>query len=239
MRKELGLGFALVILSSLFTFSAVADELVAELEMADGLNCPCKTEVVVPPPPPPPPPSSPAKYYGEAEVFGLSKRLLDGGDNVTSKGSVLAGPFDTGSTIRDIGDATEEYRFGGGRLTIGRVLNDRDSAELTLMGFSHDYGSSITDPGFSDINIGFLQPPGFIQVPLGLEFAEVASQSLDYDTQLISGELNYRRQLSRILSTLAGVRYAYFADDLHFVSVDTTDGTGIHNIDAENHLIGF
>ena len=87
MKKIFCSTAGIVLLSSLFAISAIADETVAELKMADGLDCPCKAEVEIPPPPPPPtPPPAQTSYYGGLEAFGLNKHMLDGGDNVTSKG---------------------------------------------------------------------------------------------------------------------------------------------------------
>jgi len=231
-------------LIGLFTANwAVADEAVPELQMADGLNCPCKTEVEVPPPPPPPPPP-PSKnpYYGSLEAFGLMKHLLDGGDNVTSVGDANpAGPFATNSTLRDIDDATEEYRMGGGRLTVGRYWDDRNALEFTAMGFSHNSDSFIEDTtGNNDINAAFMRMDGFIPIfDLGGESFATDSQRLDSDTLLISGELNHRIDLNKMFSTTHGIRYVYFEDDIHFVSETPAEGTGVLDLDATNHLIGL
>lgn len=243
MKKIFCSTAGIVLLSSLFAISAIADETVAELKMADGLDCPCKAEVEIPPPPPPPtPPPAQTSYYGGLEAFGLNKHMLDGGDNVTSKGGGNpAGPFATGSTLREIDDATEEFRMGGGRLTVGRYWDDRNALEFTAMGFSHNSDSFIEDTtGNNDIDAAFIEPPpGFILPPFGAEFANANSQRLDSDTLFISGELNHRIDLNRMFSTTHGIRYAYFEDDIHFVSEVPGFGTGVHDLNATNHLIGL
>ena len=244
MKKILCSTTGIILLSSIFSLSAIADETVEELQMAEGLNCPCKAEVEVPPPPPPPPPP-PSKnpYYGGLEAFGLSKNMLDGGDNVTSKGSPLAGPFATDSTLRNIDDATEEFRMGGGRLTVGRYWDDRNALEFTAMGFTHNSDSFVEDTtGNNDINAAWENTGGGF-LPAGAifahEFENANSQRLDSDTMFISGELNHRIDLNRMFSTTHGIRYAYFGDDIHFVSQDPVDGTGVLDLDATNHLIGL
>ncbi len=133
--------------------------------------------------------------------------------------------------------------MGGGRLTVGRVLNEKESMEFTAMGFNHNSDSLILDPVHQDISAvwedtggGFL-PAGLFGI--GSEFEEAFSQSIDYDTRFISAELNHRIHLNRMFSTIHGIRYAYFGDDLHFLSEDGFDDPGILNIDGNNHMIGI
>ncbi|MGV7221996.1 MAG: hypothetical protein ACQ9MH_10750 [Nitrospinales bacterium] len=237
----------IVLISFSGAVNTFADEIVAELELADGLNCPCKAEVIAPPPPPPPPapPAAPANYYREAEVFGLSKHLLDGGNNVTSKGHFGNGPFATDVPILRIDDATEQWKMGGGRMTIGRFLDDQNAVEFTAMGFSHESHSFVVNPnpGGEDINAAFINTSGsFLPNSLLNRFTDAHSQSLNNDTRFISAELNLRRQVASWFSVLAGVRYAYFGDDLNLVSEDNGvlhAQRGVLNIDGSNHLVGL
>jgi hypothetical protein len=243
MKKLFGLISSLVLFCFFNAVNVTADEIVTELQLADGLNCPCKAETIAPPPPPAPP-AAPANYYREAEVFGLSKHLLDGGNNVTSKGDSNAGPFATGVTVRDIDDATEQWKMGGGRMTIGRFLDDQNAVEFTAMGFSHESDSFVLTPNPRDLDAAFSDTPGgfFPTNFINDNFSRSAGQFVDYDSRLISTELNHRIHINDYFSWIHGIRYAYFGDDLHFTSEDSLpvhSNTGILDIDGSNHLVGL
>lgn len=239
MKKLLSWGTCFFLLSGMTAISASADEVVEELLMAEGLNCPCKAEVVAPPPPPPP--ASPVKYYGGLELFGLSKSLLEGGHNVISDGSDNGGPFGTNETLIHVDDATEHFDFGGGRLTVGRVLNDRDAIEFTMMGFSHESSDSIIDDS-DDINAVWEDTAGGF-LPGGIfndNFDRADAQWIDSGTRMVSLEANYRRQLTQIFSAFVGIRYAYLGDDLLLTTDDSgcCNPDGYYDIDGNNHMFG-
>ena len=95
MKKIWGLTACLILLGLVGATGAIADEVDQELIMADGLNCPCKTEVEAPPPPPPPPPPAPSTHdfyigggYGASMMDGCEgdfcKNDLRAHDNVSA-----------------------------------------------------------------------------------------------------------------------------------------------------------
>jgi len=183
-------------------------------------------------------------YYFEAEAFGLLKHLLDGGDTVTTKGDSGAGPFATGATVKDIDDATESFEMGGGRLTMGRVLNERDSVEFSLMGFNHSSHSFIEDPD-TDLDAAFTVSGGFLTDLLCCtEFDGARAQRLDYATLLVSAEFNFRRQVNQMFSILGGIRYVHLSDNLFFTTdddlvIEVVDADGTVDIDGENDMFGL
>ena len=236
MKKILSWGTCFFLLSGIAISANAGDSPI--VLFAEGLNCPCKAEVVAPPPPPP---SNPVSYYGGLELFGLSKSLLEGGDNVTSIGDEGGGPFATGETLRNIDDATEKFDFGGARLTIGRMLNQRDSIELAIMGFRHNADTFIVDnTGSEDIDAVWEQgPQSFLPAAYNAEFSATDSQHIETDTRLISAEINFRRKLSQMFAVFAGLRYAHLGDNLLF-STEGSPGSnfGTLDIDGDNNLIG-
>ncbi|MGV7219979.1 MAG: hypothetical protein ACQ9MH_00485 [Nitrospinales bacterium] len=229
MKKILSWGACFFLLGGVLAISANAGNSTIVL-FAEGMNCPCRAEVVAPPPPPPP--SAPSKYYGGLELFGLTKHLLDGGNNVTTYST------SDGSTLRDIDDATEKFDFGGARLTIGRALDERDAVELSLMGFSHEGASHIMDQG-QFLSAAALRSPGSF-INFNGNFEDAFSQTVNYDTNMISVELNLRRKLNQIFSMIAGARYVHLDDEMQLTSEDEPGvNFGTHNIDGSNNLIGL
>jgi hypothetical protein len=237
MKKLLSWGTCFFLLCGMVAISVSADELDPELLLAEGLNCPCKAETIAPPPPPPPP-ASPAKYYGGLEIFGLTKNLLEGGHNVTTKNN-------DGSVIfRDVDDATERFDFGGGRLTIGRMLDERDAVELTLMGFNHESSSFVSGTGGNgeDLFAAWDNTPGGF-LPAGLfndEFQLAEYQRVNSGTRMGSLEVNYRRLLTPIFSAFVGLRYAYLGDELLMLNDDSENDQvdATYDINGTNHLFG-
>jgi hypothetical protein len=228
MKKLLSWGICFFLLSGMIAINANAGDSPIVL-FAEGLNCPCKAEVSTPPPPPP---SSPVTYYGGLELFGLTKHILDGGDNLASINNF------SGDTLRTVGDATEKFDFGGARLTIGRMLNDRDSVEAAFMGFRHNSASLVTSsPEF--LNAPFASG-GFVTTDITSdEFESAFAQHLESDTRLISAEVNLRRKLTQMFSVFAGIRFAHLGDNLRFTNEDEPNSNiATLDIRGDNNLIG-
>jgi hypothetical protein len=137
-------------------------------------------------------------------------------------------------------DSVNPSMEAGVEITLGIYKDDLTACELTYFGLHHwSDSASVVDVGrrlqapFS--NFGFYKDTfDFLN-----DFFDAHEQGVTYSSDLHNVELNVRRQLTSTITSICGLRYIDYDEEMHFYSIAANSDVGIYNVDVVNRMLGL
>ena len=178
-------------------------------------------------------PATSADWYGAFKPFIYSSNL-DGTNNLVNPSSSINRASD------EIDDSSpNDLKIKGAQLTLGRNFDETSSAELTMMNLNSD-----TTPVPSLIGSNKALPSllnGNLITAIVMDgFRRSLPESMEYDTEFIGAELNYRHKAAALWSFMSGFRYMYLGEELNQSAPGSRSlqSNRLHGVEAESHYFG-
>ena len=175
-------------------------------------------------------------WYGAFKPFFYASDLSHFGKNPLPARS--AGPLTEGA-MSAVNNPSDAVSIAGAELTLGRRLDESSSAELTLTKLRSGAASLPSLIGSSK-SLPTLFNGNFITAIVMDGFRRSLPESMEYDTEFISAELNYRRQAAALWSFMGGFRYMYLGEELDQSAPGNhvLQPNRLYGVDSESHFIG-
>lgn len=161
--------------------------------------------------------SCPSFWYGQLEAV-FARR--DDSNLAQVTGSLVLGEFDWHT---------------GARLTVGRQADCLEALELVYTGINNWEASDSITSALPTLQSAFNGSGGIFDLD---DFSNATSQSVTYETNFNSFELNRRRWGWDIISTVFGFRYINLEEQFNLLS-SPGPTFGQYNVKADNNLFGF
>lgn len=178
-------------------------------------------------------PAASMDWYGSFKPFIYTSNLDDSSNIVKSSSSL-------NRADNKVDDSPQSgFKINGAQLTLGRNLSENSSADLTMTNLYND-SSPVPSLIGSPKALPSLLSGNLITAIVMDGFRRSLPESLQYDTEFIGAELNYRRKAAALWSFMSGFRYMYLGEELNQSAPGSLSlqANGLHGVEAESHYFG-
>lgn len=140
-------------------------------------------------------------------------------------------------------DSVDPAMKPGVELTLGMATDECTAFELSYFGLHFwEASRSVVDPT-ENLQTPFSNSGLYTSTSNLLDdFFDAREQGVHYTSRMHNIEFNIRRQISRPVELIAGLRYINFDEKMHYYSIDdawSSSDVGLYNVDVMNNLVGL